>query len=80
MSKHLLKRKAFEDISNLPIHPTKPSCEKSNCSAFDLLPVLSNTKCDDTEVNVDCTRNYQNVHPFLGWYKYDLQTKHMSYD
>ena len=58
MSKHLLIRKALKDISNLPIQLAKPSCEKSNRSAFDLLPVLSSTKCDDTEVNVDCTRNY----------------------
>ena len=25
-------------------------------------------------------RNYQNIHPLLGWYKSDLETSHLSYE
>ena len=35
---------------------------------------------NDQSVLCELERNYQNVHPLLGWYKHDLQTGHLSYD
>ena len=72
----------MQELSNLLIQQTKTSSDIPTCSASDFLPVLENVKSVDAEPNpsFEITRSYQNVHPFLGWYKYDLQTKHMSYD
>ena len=82
MSKHILKRKTLQDLTNLPNKQTKSSPDIPNCSASDFLPILENVKNADADTNTsfESSRHYQNVHPFLGWYKHDLQTKHMSYD
>ena len=77
MSKNILKRKALQDLTNLPNKQTKSSPDIPNCSASDYLPILEKVKNADADpsASLESSRHYQNVHPFLGRYEYDLQTK-----
>ena len=77
------KRKELDDITN-----TYDKSKRSNVN--ELLPNLDDSKMSVTEqqdyvgndqsVLCELERNYENVHPLLGWYKHDLQTEHLSYD
>ena len=83
MNISLYKRKEFEDITNT-YHNSK------RCNVHTLLPLSGDVKMTDTEHHHfteneqtkldDLNRNYQNVHPMLGWYKHDLDTGHFSSD
>ena len=80
MSKHILKRKAVEELSNTSLHPSK---QTETCSYFckdDFLPILNESIHHENKSDKEFTRNYQNVHPILPWYKHDLQTSHISYE
>ena len=80
MSKHILKRKAVEELSNTSVYPSK---QTETCSYFckdDFLPILNETIHHENKSDKEFTRNYQNVHPILPWYKHDLQTPHISYE
>ena len=77
------KRKEFDEITK-----TYYNAKRSNID--NLLPTLVGenmtvTKQQDygeIEQNKLGTleRNYQNIHPLLGWYKYDMETGHFSSD
>ena len=71
------KRKEFQDITN--------TYNNSRCSNIHtLLPSCDDVKMTVTETEqnklVNLERQYQNVHPLLGWDKHDLDTGHFSYD
>ena len=51
MSKHILKRKALQDLSNSPSKQTKAASDTPTCYASEFLPVLENVKSADTEPN-----------------------------
>ena len=72
------------------IYITNTCTNSKHCNVDKLLPLVDNVKMTDTEHHYfteneqtkldDLNRNYQNVHPMLGWYKHDLGTGHFSYD
>ena len=80
MSKHILKRKALKECSNGPLQQSKQSEYKNNFCTDDFLPVSNTSICDEDKSDKEFTRNYQNVHPVLAWYKHDLPTSHLSYE
>ena len=74
MSKHILKRKALEELLNVPLQQSKQSEHTINFCTDDFRPTLNTPTCDESNSDKELTRNYQNVHPLLAWYKYDLPT------
>ena len=79
----IYKRKELEDITNT-YDITKRCNLDIITSAFD------DTKMTETEqqsyqentqtMERNLERNYQNFHLLLPWYKYDLETGHISYE
>ena len=45
-----------------------------------MLPVLEEATSDKPICEMQFTRNYQNLHPLLAWYKSNLTTSHFSYE
>ena len=76
MSKHILKHKALKELSNVPLQQLKQSEHTTNYCTDDFLriPTPNTPTCDESNSDKELTRNYQNVHPLLAWYKYDLPT------
>ena len=73
-----MKRRAFEDLTNVSSDEDIPlKTEKVN-NVLDLMPCLDD-KENTKPVELDVSR-FQNVHPMLSWYKHDLETGVLSYD
>ena len=53
-----------------------PICFERKMSAND----ITFTEQHDNNNSATFEQNFQNVHPMLPWYKYDLETKHMRYE
>ena len=73
-----VKRKYLEDVTN--IHETQQRAYKTEYPDISVQAMKSS--CIDANESNDyhLFRNYQNVHPLLGWYKADLDTGVLSYD
>jgi hypothetical protein len=73
-----LKRKCLEDITNT--NATDKCVYKTDYPdvSLEAMPIPRDM---ELEVNdTDFVRQYQNIHPMLGWYKPDLETGKLSYD
>ena len=80
MSKHSLKRKAVGELSNVSLKTSNQSEQINNFCTDDFLPILNKSIGDEANSDKEFTRNYQNVHPVLPWYKHDLPTSHIGYE
>ena len=72
-----LKRKCLEDITNT--NATDKCVYKTDYPdvSLEAMPI---PRAMELEVNAtDFVRQYQNIHPMLGWYKPDLETGKLSY-
>ena len=78
MSKHILKRKAVEELSNISLHPSKQTEPSNYFCKDDFLPILNESVDNEDKSDKEFTRNYQNIHPGLPWYKHDLLTSHIG--
>ena len=79
MKSLLKKRTALVDLTNIDVDiPIKVGKTDLPITAIDLMPDLLN---DDLNIPNEPTleRQYQNLHPMLPWYKFDLDTGKMSY-
>jgi hypothetical protein len=73
-----LKRKCLKDITNT--NETDKCVYKTDYPdvSLEAMPIPRDM---ELEVNdTDFVRQYQNIHPMLGWYKPDLETGKLSYD
>ena len=79
-SRSIYKRKESEDIANTFENETNNANNEYFKHAMQNTNEDSAEKLNDTHKTPSFDRNYQNVHPLLGWYKHDLQTYHFSYE
>ena len=72
------KRKAFVDLSNIS------SDDETSYKSFKYVPAQymlpQDVNKENTPVKSLDADRFQNVHPLLPWYKYDLNSSSMSYD
>ena len=80
MSKHILKRKAFAHSTNIAFQNSDQSLTNSSFSTEKMLPTLEAPTKSKIISEQQFSRNSQNVHPLLAWYKSDLETSHGSYE
>ena len=80
MSKHILKRKVLADSTKISFRNTDQSLTSSSFSTEKMLPTLEEPTNSKIISEQQFSRNYQNVHPLLAWYKSDLETSHISYE
>ena len=72
------KRKAFVDLSNVSSEDECTLLNSKRTCVVDMLPI-KNDKENTIPQNLLDDR-FQNVHPLLPWYKFDLHTVHMNYE
>ena len=80
MSKHNLKRKALADDTHISFRDSDQLQSSTNFPTENMLPILEEPTNSKTSSEQQHSRNYQNIHPLLAWYKSDLETSHLSYE
>ena len=70
------KRKALIDLSNISSDDETTITNTKRTSIVDMLP--TKTDKENTMPTQLLGDRFQNVHPLLSWYKFDLNTSHMS--
>ena len=74
----LVKRMFLEDITN--IYETQQHAYKTKYPDISVQAMNSSYIDASESTDYQLFRDYQNVHPLLGWYKADLDTGALSYD
>ena len=72
------KRKALIDLSNISSDDETTITNTKRTSIVDMLP--TKTDKENTMPTQLLGDRFQNVHPLLSWYKFDLNTSHISYE
>ena len=79
----LCKRKQFQDITNTYNNSKRSNIHTLLSLSDDVkMNVTEHQQYTDSEQNklINLEKQYQIVHPLLGWYKHDLDTGLFSYD